>query len=352
MSPFAASCPLPITTSDTIRLGHGSGGKLSADLMERVFLPRLAGDVLRQLEDSATVAPSGGGGPISITTDAFVVSPRFFPGGDLGSLAVHGTVNDLAMSGSRARWLATSFILEEGLPVAELERLVESMGRAARDAGVEIVAGDTKVVNRGAGDGCYITTTGVGEPFRRGLRPSVAAARPGDRVIVAGPIGLHGIAILSCREGLTFEADLESDSAALHHLVGELIEAVGPALHTLRDPTRGGIASALDEIAHASGVGILLEEDRVPVPPAVHAACEMLGLDPFYVANEGKLVAIVAPEAAEAALAALRAHPLGSEAAPIGEVTEGDRGFVLARTRTGGRRVVQKLPGEQLPRIC
>jgi len=347
-----ASCPSGITIPGTVILGHGSGGRLSAELLERIFLPHLGGETLARLEDAATLPVLGG--RIALTTDAFVVTPRFFPGGDLGSLSVHGTVNDLAMVGARARWLAASFILEEGLPLDELSRIVASMGRAARAAGVEVTAGDTKVVGRGAGDGCYITTTGVGEPARPPGRAaiSVAAARAGDRVIVSGPIGLHGIAILSVREGLSFDAEVESDSAALWPLVERLLDAAGDGLRALRDPTRGGIASALNEIAAASRLRIDIDDALVPVPPVVRAACEMLGLDPFYVANEGKLIAIVAPEAADASLAALRAHPLGAGAAIIGDVVAGDAGLVTARTRSGGRRVVQKLPGEQLPRIC
>lgn len=339
-----------MTPGEIVTLGHGSGGTLSADLLERVFLPRLGNPHLAALEDAATVPV--GGGSVVVTTDAFVVTPRFFPGGDLGSLAVHGTVNDLAMVGARPRWLAASFILEEGLALDELERLVDSMGRAAREAGVAVVAGDTKVVNGGAGDGCYVTTTGLGELLRPDLTISVSRARPGDRILLSGPIGLHGIAILSCREGLSFEADVASDSAALHGLVEALVTAVGPGLRALRDPTRGGIASALDEIACASGVELLLEEEDVPVPSAVAAACELLGLDPFYVANEGKLVAIVAPESADRALATARAHPLGKDAALVGVVGEKGPGRVVARRRTGARRVVRKLAGEQLPRIC
>jgi hydrogenase expression/formation protein HypE len=350
------SCPVGISRGETVILGHGSGGRLSAELLERVFLPRLAGDALGRLEDAATLRV--GGGTIALTTDAFVVTPRVFPGGDLGSLAVHGTVNDLAMVGARARYLAASFILEEGLPLEELDRLVESMARAAREAGVEVAAGDTKVVGRGAGDGCYITTTGVGEIARPSRAPiSVSSVRPGDAILVSGPIGLHGIAILSCREGLGFEAEVASDSAALWPLVDALLDAAGDGLRALRDPTRGGLASALCEIAAASRLAIEVEDAAVPVPRAVRAACEMLGLDPFYVANEGKLVAAVAPEAAEDALFALRSHPLGIDAARIGTALapregRGEAGLVTARTRSGGRRVVQKLPGEQLPRIC
>jgi hydrogenase expression/formation protein HypE len=333
-----------------VLLGHGSGGRLSAELLERVFLPRLGGPVLARLEDAATVPIRSG--RIAITTDAFVVTPRFFPGGDLGSLAVHGTVNDLAMVGARPLYLAATYIIEEGFAITELERLVASMGAAARAAGVEVVAGDTKVVGRGAADGCFITTTGVGEPMRLDAAVSVAAARPGDRVLVSGEIGLHGVAILSCREGLAFEADVRSDSAPLHDLVEALLAAAHAGVRALRDPTRGGLASALNEIAAASRVSIEVDEERVPVPEAVHGACEMLGLDPFYVANEGKLVAVVAAAHAARALEALRAHPLGRDAAIIGTVGDGEAGLVTARTRAGGRRIVQKLPGEQLPRIC
>jgi hydrogenase expression/formation protein HypE len=347
------TCPVPLATDRFVLLGHGSGGKLSAELMDRVFLPALGGEALSQLEDAAVLPVRGGS--IAFTTDSFVVTPRFFPGGDLGSLAVHGTVNDLAMVGARPRYLAAAFILEEGMPIDELEKLAWSLGEAALACGVEVVAGDTKVVNRGAGDGCYITTTGVGEPIRPGLTPSCGAARPGDLVLLSGPIGLHGIAILAARGELGIEVDVESDSAPLHWLVEALIRAIGPSLHTLRDPTRGGVASALNEIAAASGVSIEIDESRIPVPPPVAAACEVLGLDPLYVANEGKFLALVAPDAADDALAALRGSELGADAAIIGRVAPcgvNAAAPLVARTRSGGMRIVQKLAGEQLPRIC
>lgn len=348
MSGFA--CPLPRAADQTVLLGHGSGGKLSSELLERVFLPRLRNPLLDRLDDAAVL--SIGDTELAMTTDAFVVTPRVFPGGALGSLAVHGTVNDLAMVGAVPRYLAASFILEEGLQIAELEDHVQRFAEAAKEAGVEVVCGDTKVVDRGAGDGLYITTTGIGTMRRPGHRISADAALPGDRVLISGPIGLHGIAILSCREGLEFDVEIESDSQPLHDLVGALLDAAGDGVHVLRDPTRGGLASALCEIAETSGVEVRLEIARVPVPGPVQAACEMLGLDPFYVANEGKLVAIVAPEVADAALAAMQAHPRGQGAAEIGEVLAGEAGRVVARTRTGGLRIVQRLTGEQLPRIC
>ncbi len=343
------ACPVPIAEYERIVLGHGSGGRLTADLVRRIFLPAFDGAVLGALEDQATLPrPSG---RIAMTTDAFVVRPLFFPGGDIGRLAVCGTVNDLAVGGARPLYLSAAFILEEGLPVADLLRVVASMRRACAEAEVELVAGDTKVVDRGKCDGLFISTSGVGV-VPDGCALSIAAARPGDRVLVSGTIGDHGIAIMSVREGIAFDTALESDCAPLHGLARALLDAGGAAVRGMRDPTRGGVASALNELAAASRVGVKLEEAAIPLRPEVRSACELLGLDPLYVACEGRLVAVVAPEAADRALSAMRRHPLGSGAAIIGEVVAEHPGMVTMRSLVGGERVVQLLAGEQLPRIC
>ncbi len=345
------SCPLPLRDYPTVVMGHGGGGQLSADLIKYLFLPAFDNPVLAQMGDAAVVTPGGPNGPrLAISTDSFTVTPLFFPGGDIGKLAVHGTVNDVAMVGARPLFLSVGFILEEGMPLDDLGRIAASMAAACRQAGVTIVTGDTKVVDKGHGDGLFVNTTGIGL-LAPGLDISAGRARPGDVVIVSGDIGVHGIAILSIREGLQFETVVESDTAALHGLVAEMLD-VTPDIHCLRDPTRGGLAAALNEIAAASSVGIELDETAVPVPPAVHAACEMLGLDPFYIANEGKLIAILPAEHAEAVLARMRAHPLGLRAAMVGTVKEAHPGMVVARTGIGGRRIVDMLVGEQLPRIC
>jgi len=332
----------------TIRLAHGAGGRMMADLIRDLFAPALDNSYLRQMADATQLELDGA--RLAISTDSFVVRPLFFPGGDIGSLAIHGTVNDLAMGGARPLWLTAGFILEEGLEMEVLQRVVRSMGEAARAAGVVVVAGDTKVVERGHGDGIYINTAGVGV-VPEGVEVGPGRARPGDVVLLSGTVGDHGIAVLSRREGLGFETDLQSDSAPLNGLTGALLEAA-PHTHCLRDPTRGGLAASLNELATASGVGIEFEEAAVPVRPAVWAACEMLGFDPLTIASEGKLVAFVPPEEAGAALAALRAHPLGREAARVGVVTAEHPGMVLARTHIGGRRVVDMPLGELLPRIC
>jgi hydrogenase expression/formation protein HypE len=345
----------------TIRMAHGAGGKMMNDLIREVFAIPLDNPYLRQMADSAVVhraispMPSAryvatGDLRFAISTDSYTVRPLIFPGGDIGSLAVHGTVNDVAMSGARPLWLTAGFILEEGLAMETLERVVRSMAAAASEAGVEVVAGDTKVVEQGHGDGMYINTAGVGI-VPAGLEIGPGQARPGDVVLLSGTIGDHGIAVLSKREGLAFETDLVSDSAALNGLVGSLL-AAAPHTHCLRDPTRGGLAAALNELAGTSKVGIEIEEAAVPVRPAVAAACEMLGFDPLTVANEGKLIAFVPPAEAESALEALRSHPLGEDAARIGVVTEEHAGMVLVRTGIGGRRVVDMPLGELLPRIC
>jgi hydrogenase expression/formation protein HypE len=345
---LTAACPLPVSQYERIVLGHGSGGRLTAELVSRLFLPAFANDVLAALEDQATVAV--GGARLAVTTDAFVVRPIFFPGGDIGRLAVHGTVNDLAVGGATPRFLAAAFILEEGLALADLARVVDSMRRACAEAGVVLVTGDTKVVDRGKGDQIFITTTGIGTaPADRAL--SIAAARPGDRVLVSGTLGDHGVAIMSVREGLEFETALESDSACLTALSDAVLRA-SAGVRCMRDPTRGGLAGVLNDLAAASRVGVRIDERAIPIRREVASACEVLGLDPLYVASEGKLVAVVAPEDAEAVLAAMREHPLGARAALIGEVVADHPGMVTQRSRVGGERIVTMLSGEQLPRIC
>ncbi len=349
MTDLLAACPVPAGHYDRIVLGHGSGGRLTADLVNRIFLPAFGNDFLPALEDQATVRVSDGT-RLAITTDGFVVRPIFFPGGDIGSLAVHGTVNDLAVGGATPLFLAAAFILEEGLPLEDLARVVDSMRAACAEAGVSLVTGDTKVVDRGKGDRIFITTTGIGVvPAGRSL--SIAAARLGDRVIVSGTIGDHGIAIMSVREGLQFETALQSDSAPLTDLVRVVLES-SEHVRCMRDPTRGGLASTLNELAAASRVGVSLVESAIPIRPEVRSACEVLGLDPLYVASEGKLVAVVAPEDADAVLGAMRKHPLGEHAAIIGEVVAAHPGMVTQRSPIGGERIVSMLAGEQLPRIC
>ncbi len=333
-----------------IDLGHGAGGRAMAQLVSELFARAFANDFLARGDDGAVMPALGPGERLVMATDAHVVSPLFFPGGDIGCLSVHGTVNDLAVMGARPLYLAASFILEEGFPLAELARIVESMAAASRAAGVPVVTGDTKVVEQGKGDGVFITTTGVGA-LPAGREVGGANARPGDAIFVSGTLGDHGMAIMAQRESLAFESEIVSDSAALHGLVAALFEAV-PGIHVLRDPTRGGLATTLNEIAAQSGVGMELEESAIPVSPQVDAACELLGLDPLYVANEGKLIAICADADAERLLAAMRAHPLGTNAARIGTVTADPHHFVQIRTGFGGRRMVDWLSGEQLPRIC
>ena len=332
-----------------VDLTHGSGGRAMAQLIADIFHVAFDNEWLRRAYDHAVfdVPP----GRLAMTTDGYVISPLFFPGGDIGSLAVHGTINDIAMSGARPLKLTASFILEEGFALADLKRIADSMGDAARGAGVPIVAGDTKVVERGKADGVFISTAGIGV-VPEGLTLSANRAQPGDVVIVSGSMGDHGVAIMSCRENLQFDTDLLSDSAALHELTARMVATAAPSLRLMRDPTRGGLAATLNEIAHQSDVGVRIAEGAIPVKPSVAAACELLGLDPLYVANEGKLVAIVAPEAAQALLAAMRAHPLGAEAAIIGEIVADQNRFVQMTTSFGGGRIVDWLSGEQLPRIC
>ncbi|AYL40218.1 hydrogenase expression/formation protein HypE [Streptomyces fungicidicus] len=342
------SCPAPLRDRPRVVMGHGGGGALSAELIEQVVLPGLGAAAPAALTDSAVVELDGA--RLAFSTDSFVVRPLFFPGGSIGDLAVNGTVNDLAMSGARAAFLSCGLILEEGVEIETVGRVAEALGAAARTAGVRVVTGDTKVVEAGHGDGVYISTSGIGlVPAGVDLRPERVV--PGDVVLVSGAVGVHGVAILSKRENLAFEAEVESDCAPLGGLV-EAMLAVTPDLHVLRDPTRGGLAASLNEIAVASGCGVVVRERAVPVPPAVAGACAMLGLDPMYVANEGKLVAFVPREHADAVLAAMRAHPLGAGAAVIGEAVAEHPGMVVARTGLGGTRVVDLPMGEQLPRIC
>lgn len=346
--PLLATCPVPSTETERVLLGHGSGGQLSSRLLKEVIMPGLGG-VPGPLEDAALV-----GGDLVMSTDSFVVDPLFFPGGDIGTLAVHGTVNDLAMRGATPVALAVALVLEEGLPLDVLRRVVTSIGRAASEAGVPVITGDTKVVGHGAVDRVFITTTGIG---RAGdVIPSAAAIRPGDVLLLSGPIGAHGVTVLSARAGLGFEADaadLASDTQPLHRLVRAMLDAGGPAVHALRDPTRGGVASALNELAAASGVGVVLDEADLPVRPAVAAACEILGLDVLHVANEGCCLAFVDPTQADAVLAAMRGLPEGRDAVRVGEAVSGDHpGRVRMRTLLGAHRIVDMLVGEQLPRIC
>ena len=331
-----------------IDMTHGSGGRAMAQLVDELFAPAFRNDYLAQGNDQAIVPPPGG--RLAIATDSHVISPLFFPGGDIGSLAVHGTVNDLAMGGATPLYLSAGFILEEGLPLADLKRIVDSMAAAARDAGVRIVTGDTKVVERGHGDGVYISTTGIGV-VADGVQLCGSQARPGDAILVSGTLGEHGMAVMSQRDNLGFASPIVSDSAALHTLAAALM-AVSPGLRLMRDPTRGGLATTLNEIARQSGVGMQLQEDAIPLQPAVRAACEFLGLDPLYVANEGKLIAVCPAAEADAALAALRAHPLGRHAANIGQVVADPHHFVRVRTPFGGERLLDWLAGEMLPRIC
>jgi hydrogenase expression/formation protein HypE len=342
-------CPIPISKFDQILLGHGSGGRMTAELLREVFLPSLGNEFLDRQEDQA-VLPVAGSGRIAFTTDSFVVRPIFFPGGDIGKLAVCGTLNDLAVGGARPLYLSAAFILEEGLLLEELKRVVSSMRDACREAGVLLVTGDTKVVDRGKGDRIFITTSGIGHvPVGRDL--SISAARPGDQVLISGTLWDHGVTILSVREGLEFETALVSDCATLAPLCEAILQA-SPRVRCMRDPTRGGLAGSLNELASASRVGVRIEESAIPVKPEVRAACEMLGLDPLYVANEGKLMVIAPPEDSDRVLRAMRSHALGRDAARIGEVVAEHPGIVSQRSLVGGERVVLLLAGEQLPRIC
>ena len=332
----------------TVDIAHGGGGRSMCQLVESLFVAAFDNDLLRQGNDQALFEVSEG--RMVMTTDGFVVSPLFFPGGDIGSLAVHGTINDVAMAGARPLYLSAGFVIEEGFPLADLARIVASMAAASKEAAVPVVTGDTKVVERGKGDGVFITTSGVGV-VPDGVHISAERARPGDQIVVSGSIGDHGVAIMSKRENLSFDTDILSDSAALHGLVATMVEAV-PDIHVMRDPTRGGLAATLNEIAGQSGVGMNIREEALPIKPAVASACELLGLDPLNVANEGILVAICSPKDSTALLSAMRRHPLGADAAAIGEVVADDQAFVQMETSFGGRRMVDWLAGEQLPRIC
>ena len=344
------TCPLPLRDYPTIVLGHGGGGRLSAELVEHVFLPAFGNPALDALGDASVLPPAAG--RLAFTTDSYVVRPLFFPGGSIGELAVNGSVNDLAMRGAVPRYLSAGFILEEGVPLDALGRVVTRMAAAARAAGVQIVTGDTKVVERGHGDQCYINTAGIGF-IPDGVEIGPDRARPGDLVLVSGTIGDHGMAIMSVREGLAFESPIVSDCQPLHGLVAAMLDAAPPgAIRALRDPTRGGLAAALHEIGGRSRVGAMVEEPRIPVTGPVQAACEMLGLDPLHVANEGKLVAIVDPACADRVLAAMRSHPAGRDARLIGAMTADHPGLLMARTGIGATRVIAPSLGEQLPRIC
>lgn len=331
-----------------VDMTHGSGGRAMAQLIDELFLKHFDNEFLSQANDQASFNIAAG--RMVMSTDCHVIAPLFFPGGDIGSLSVHGTINDVAMSGAEPLYLAAGFILEEGFPLADLEKIVISMAAAAKDAGVAIVTGDTKVVEKGSGDGVFITTTGIGT-VAEGIHISGDLACPGDLILVSGTLGDHGVAIMSSRENLQFETTLESDSAALHTLIADMVDAV-PVIHCLRDPTRGGLATTLNELAQQSAVGMRLDEASIPINPAVNAACELLGLDPLYVANEGKLVCICAAEDADKLLAVMQQHPLGRRAAIIGEVTADKHGFVQMDTSFGGSRIVDWMAGEQLPRIC
>jgi hydrogenase expression/formation protein HypE len=342
------TCPIPLKDYPNIVMGHGAGGKMMNDLIRHLFAAEFQNFLLGQMADATTLDLNGG--RLAFTTDSFVVSPLFFPGGDIGELAVNGTVNDLAMSGAKPLFLSAGFILEEGLPMETIGRVTRSMARACRAAGVQVATGDTKVVNRGHGDGIYINTSGIGT-VAAGIQVAPGNAQPGDTIIVSGTMGDHGVAVMSVREGLTFETEIRSDTAPLHGLVQAMLEAC-PDIHCLRDLTRGGLAAVLNELAEASRVGIEFEETKVPVRGAVLAACEMLGLDPLFIANEGKLVAFVPERQAERCLAAMRTQPYGQDAAMIGRVVAEHPGMVVARTSVGGSRVVDLPAGELLPRIC
>jgi hydrogenase expression/formation protein HypE len=334
-----------------VDMSHGAGGRAMADLIAGIFRDAFANDFLNQGNDQASL-PLPVGGRMVMTTDGYVVSPLFFPGGNIGSLAVNGTINDVAMAGARPLYLSASFIIEEGFPLADLQHIAQAMGRASREAGVPVVTGDTKVVERGKADGVFISTAGIGVVVPEGLVLSGDRAEPGDVVVLSGSIGDHGVAIMSSRENLAFETAILSDCAALHGLVTAMVAAAGPHLKLMRGPTRGGLAATLNELAHQSGVGFRIAEAAIPVKPQVAAACELLGLDPLFVANEGKLVAVVAESSADALLAAMRAHPLGQEAAIIGRAVADEQRFVQMTTAFGGGRIVDWLSGEQLPRIC
>lgn len=344
-------CPMPISQRDTIILGHGSGGKLTHDLIKNVFHRFLSNPLLDQNDDSARISLSSDDHILAVSTDGHVVKPIFFPGGDIGRLSICGTVNDIAMVGAVPKYLTASFILEEGLPISTLEKVLESMADAAREADVVIIAGDTKVVEKGYADQIYISTAGFGVIDKHQAQLSGNNAKPGDKIIISGTLGDHGIAVLSARNELDFNVSVQSDISPLNHIVKVLLE-FAPHTHVLRDPTRGGLGTTLNEIANQSHVSIRIEEQNIPVKPAVKAACEMLGFDPLYLANEGKFLAIVPPDEAVKALECIRNHPYGRDAAIIGEVQENDPGRVILITPYGTTRIISMLSGEILPRIC
>ncbi len=348
-APESFSCPVPLLDHDTIQLAHGAGGRLSSQLIENLFLPRFANRTLDRLEDQALVDFPGG--RLAFSTDSFVVDPIIFPGGTIGDLAVNGTINDVVMCGAKPLYLSASFILEEGLEIELLHQVLVSMEAAVRKAGVTIVTGDTKVVNHGSCDKMFITTTGIGvvDPD---LDISVQNLKMGDAILLSGTIADHGMAVLTSREGLSFQSQVESDTAALNRLVAEMVDATPRAIHAMRDPTRGGVATTLNEMAVASQVGIEIIEDRLPVKPAVKGACEVLGIDPLYVANEGKLIAVVAEEAVEKVLDIIQDNPLGKEAVVLGSVVSEHPGLVTMKTGLGAQRIIDMPVGEQLPRIC
>ncbi|MDC8448992.1 MAG: hydrogenase expression/formation protein HypE [Nitrospira sp.] len=345
---FEPACPLPISGKHTVQLAHGGGGRLMQELIHDVFVRAFHNPMLAPLHDGATWPIEKG--TLAFTTDSYVVRPLFFPGGDIGSLAVNGTINDLAMCGAKPLYLSAGFILEEGLSLDILQRVVNSMAEAARAAGVPIVTGDTKVVDRGKGDGIFINTAGVGL-VPTGVRVLPALIQPGDAILVSGDLGSHGVAVLSVREGLRFDGNVESDSASVHHIVADLIDS-GIEIHCLRDLTRGGLASVLNELAAAAKLGMVVEESAIPVSEPVRGACELLGLDPLYVANEGRFVAMVPMQQAEATRAVMRRHEASRHAAHMGVVTDRDPSMVVLRTVVGTHRVLDLLSGEQLPRIC
>ncbi len=348
VDPGAFACPLPMGEYPNVLLAHGGGGKLTQRLIESMFLPHLSNPMLGRLHDGAVFET--GGDRLAFTTDSYVVNPIFFPGGDIGSLAVNGTVNDLAMCGATPAYLSLSFIIEEGFPMEDLLRVVRSVARASDAAGVKVITGDTKVVDRGKGDGIFVNTSGIGI-VGSGIEIAPSRARPGNCVLLSGTMGDHGIAVMAAREGLEFRTSIVSDSAPLHGLVGAML-AVDRGIRVLRDPTRGGLASALNEIAGTAGVGIDIDEASIPVLDEVRGACEILGIDPLYAANEGKLVAAVDEARADGVLAAMRAHPLGENAVMIGRVVDDHPGRVVLETPIGGRRILDMMSGEQLPRIC
>ncbi len=342
------SCPVPISEYKNVLLAHGGGGKLTHQLIQKMFLSQFGNEFLAPLHDGAIVNVNGS--RLAFSTDSYVINPIFFPGGDIGELAVNGTINDLAMCGATPLYLSSALIIEEGFAMEDLWRVVLSMQRAAAAGGVKLVTGDTKVVDRGKGDKIFVNTSGIGS-IPEGVNIDPTSIRPGDKILINGPIAVHGIAIMSVREGLEFETEIKSDTAALNGLVSTMLNAT-KSIRVLRDPTRGGVASVLNELAESSQIGLRIHEESIPISDEVRGACEILGLDPLYVANEGKVIAVVPPEQADVVLATMRSHPLGAESQIIGEAIAGHKGTVLMQSNIGGSRVVDMLSGEQLPRIC